>query len=201
VDRVTRAGRDVVCVSLVLGLVLCASASAARAQDVAGAEPATSDFVAPVGGLARLELVAMDDANGLTDLAVDPEGAHRLLCRLPCTVEVPRGAIRLLAEGLDQRFVLDLPAARFALRAAEPVPWLESIGGYVAGLALGSVGMYAALTSSETDEVVGGAALVALGGALVVLVTVVLVIGALDHGSAELQSFEEALRDGTVARF
>jgi hypothetical protein len=195
----TSRGVDLVgLVGLALALLLAAWTCPARAEDFAST---ASDFVAPASGLARLELVAMDRANGLTDLAIDPEGARRVLCRLPCAVEVPRGPIRLLGEGLDQRFVLELTSARFAVRAAEPIPWLESIGGYVAGLALGSVGIYAALISPKTDEVVGGAALAVLGGALAVLVTVVLIVGALDHGSAELQSFEEALRDGTLARF
>lgn len=187
---------------------LAASSGASAAAQAPGETvvntytPPPSDFVAPASGLSRLELVAMDHANGLTDLAVFPTGANQLVCHLPCTLEVPPGMLHLVGNGLDQRFDLQLPAARFSVRAGEPIPWAESIGGLAAGIALGVVGGYAVATTSKTDEVVGGAALIVLGGALVVLVTVVLVLGALDQGGAvELESFEQALREGTLARF
>jgi len=192
-------------VALAVGLaVVSATVGHAAAQDapVNTVTPPPSDFVASASGLSRLELVPAADPNGLTDLVLLAEGTNQLACHLPCVLEVPPGMVHLVGTGLDQRFDLQLPIARFALRAGEPVPWAASIGGRPAGLALGGVGVWAMVTSPKTDEVVGGAVLLTLGVAVVALVTVALVLYAIDEaGAVELVPLEEALRDGTIARF
>jgi len=162
--------------------------------------PPASDYVVE-GPSSRLELVLEDGARGPTDLGV-LTSAGQLPCHLPCTLNVPSGMVHLIAQGLDQRFELQLPVARFRVRSGEPVPWVESIAGMAAGLALGGVGTWAALTSVKEDEVAGGIALVALGTLLFGLSLVVIIIGVIDqNGSVELDTFEAALREGTLARF
>ena len=162
--------------------------------------PPASDYVVEGAG-ARLELVLDEGARGPTDLAV-VTSAGTLACHLPCAVQVPLGMIQLLAQGLDQRFELELPVARFRVRAGEPVPWVESIAGMAAGLALGGVGLWAALSSSDEDEVAGGAALVGLGGLLFGVALALVIVGAVqESGSVELDTFEAALRDGAILRF
>lgn len=159
--------------------------------------PPPSDFVTD-GVHTRLELVLDHDARGPTDLVVRTS-AGQFGCHVPCALDVPRGMIHLLGEGLDQQFELELPVARFRLRAGAPVPWLEALGGIGAGLALGGVGTYVALTSTQSDEVVGGVALVVLGVAVFGLCVALLAIGIAEQsGSAELDTFVAALREGVV---
>ncbi len=180
-------------------------APSALAQSVNAVQPASapggaapaSDFVSD-GVTSRLELVRDEDARGPTDLVVSTS-AGGLACHLPCTLQVPSGMVHLLATGLDQSFDLQLASARFRVRAGEPVPWLESLGGIAAGLGLGAVGTYVALNTTKDDEVAGGIALVVLGGVFLVLSTVLLVAGVIDeNGSAELDTFETALREGLI---
>ncbi len=190
--------------ALAVGLAVVSAVSRAAAQDapINTVTPPPSDFVASASGLSRLELVPATDPNGLTDLVLLADGTNQLACHLPCVLEVPPGMVHLLGTGLDQRFDLQLPIARFAVRAGDPIPWAESIGGLAAGLALGGVGVWAIVTSPKTDEVVGGAVLLTLGVAVVALVTVALILGAIGEGGAvELVPLDEALRDGTIARF
>lgn len=165
------------------------------------AQPPSSEYVIEgevSSGRTRLELVREDDARRPTDLSVlTSAGAYA--CHLPCTLDVPSGLIELRAEGLEQRFELQLPVARFRVRAGDPVPWLESLGGVAAGLGLGAVGLYVALTSSEESEVGGGIALVALGVGFFTLSIILVVVGVMnEHGSAELDTFETALREGVI---
>ncbi|MBX7191190.1 MAG: hypothetical protein K1X94_03980 [Sandaracinaceae bacterium] len=199
-DRHFRSHRLAPLASLVVITLLTAALgmpSRAAAQAVNTVQPPPSDFVGD-GAHSRLELVREDDARAPTDLIVQTaEGA--MACHLPCTVVVPTGMVALLATGLDQRFELELPSARFRVRAGEPVPWLESLGGIAAGLGLGAVGTYVALNTNKDDEVAGGIALVVLGGLLLVLSTALLIIGVVEqNGSAELDTFETALREGVI---
>ncbi len=186
--------------ALIAGLLFAPALCAAQEEPTNFVTPPTSDYVVE-GPSSRLELVLYEGARGPTDLAV-LTSAGQLPCHLPCTLNVPSGMVHLVAQGLDQRFELELPVARFRVRAGEPVPWVESIAGMAAGLALGGVGTWAALTSGKEDEVAGGIALVALGTLLFGLSLAVVIIGAIDqNGSVELDTFEAALRDGTLLRF
>lgn len=181
-----------------VALHVVASAAPVSAQAVNTVSPGQSDFVSTDGPHTHLELVRDEDARGPTDLAI-VTSAGQLPCHLPCTVEVPSGMIQLLATGLDQRFQLELPSARFRVRAGEPVPWLESVGGMLGGVALGAVGTWVALNTDKGDEVAGGVALVALGVLLFGVSLAVLIIGLVEEsGSVELDSFETVLREGVI---
>ncbi len=175
-------------------------ASRAHAQDGATnvVTPPSSDYVVEGAARSRLELVRDDDARRPTDLQVITS-VGALHCHLPCTLDVPSGMVQLVSEGLDQRFELELPVARFRVRAGEPVPWLESIGGILGGAALGVVGTIVILSTTKEDEIVGGAALITLGVVFFGLSIALLTIGLVEQsGSVELDTFEAALRDGVV---
>jgi fermentation-respiration switch protein FrsA (DUF1100 family) len=180
--------------------------TSARAQNVEVTNtvtPPASEYVVSDGqggSRSRLELVRDDDARGPTDISV-VTSAGLYACHVPCSLDVPSGVVELHAQGLEQRFELQLPVARFRVRAGDAVPWLESSGGMAAGLGLGAVGLYVALNSTEDAEIAGGIALVALGAAFFGLSLVLLIVGvANEHGTAELDTFETALREG-VLRF
>lgn len=174
--------------------------SSAHAQDgaVNVVTPPTSDYVVEGATRSRLELVRDEDARRPTDLQV-LTSIGALACHLPCTLDVPSGMVHLVAEGLDQRFELELPVARFRVRAGDPVPWLESIGGILGGAALGVVGTIVVLSTTKEDEIVGGAALITLGVVFFGLSVALLAIGLVEQGgSVELDTFEAALREGVV---
>lgn len=198
--------------SLVLSISLAALAlapvtltSVARAQNEVtnSVQPPSSEYVVGSGGAAggprsRLELVRDEDARGPTDVSVLTE-AGAYACHIPCSLDVPSGRIELRAQGLEQRFELELPVARFRVRAGDPVPWLESLGGMAAGLGLGAVGIYVALTSTEDTEIAGGIALVTLGAVFFGISLALVIAGVLnEHGSAELDTFETVLREGAL---
>ncbi len=192
-------------VVLLVTFVAPAEAQAQRSEITNSVTPPSSEYVVGAGaaggaGRSRLELVRDEDARGPTDVSVVSEGGV-FACHVPCSLDVPSGRIELHAQGLEQRFELQLPVARFRVRAGDPVPWLESFGGMAAGLGLGAVGVYVALTSTKDTEIAGGVALVALGVVFFGLSLALIIAGVLnEHGSAELDTFETALREG-VLRF
>ncbi|MBN8609044.1 MAG: hypothetical protein J0L92_00530 [Deltaproteobacteria bacterium] len=189
--------------ALVAVLLGVTSAHAQDAEVTNTVTPPPSEYVVSGGeggSRSRLELVRDDDARGPTDISV-VTSAGLYACHVPCSLDVPSGVVELRAEGLEQRFELQLPVARFRVRAGDAVPWLESSGGMAAGLGLGAVGLYVALTSTKDTEIAGGIALVALGAAFFGLSLALLIVAvANEHGSAELDTFETALREG-VLRF
>ncbi len=171
-----------------------------QAATLDGASAAASDFTTR-GDDARLELVLDREAVRPTDLEVIT-GAGSLRCHLPCALDVPRGAIQLRGDYFDQSFALELPTARFRIRAGDPIPWAESFGGLFAGGVLTAVGVGVALTTTKESEVKGGIALAVLGGGIVTVLLVVIGIAAAnEHGSLELDEAIEAARQGVLARF
>lgn len=175
-------------------------ASSAHAQDGATnvVTPPSSDYVVEGAARSRLELVRDEAANQPSDLQVIT-AAGALPCHLPCTLEVPFGMVHLWAEGLDQRFELQLPVARFRVRAGEPAPWLESIGAIAGGLGAGGVGIYLVLAGENDDQFAGGVVLIGLGTLLLGVGIAALILGALaENGSVELDTFEAALREGVI---
>jgi hypothetical protein len=183
-----------------LGLFIVLVASTALAQDepVNVVTPPTSDYVVDGTARSRLELVRDDGANGPSDLQVRTASGV-FPCHLPCMLDVPSGNVHLWAEGLDQRFELLLPVARFRVRAGEPTPWLESIGAIAGGVGASGVGLYLVLNPENSEQFGGGVALLILGGLLLGVGIVALVLGVMEEsGSVELDTFEAALREGVV---
>lgn len=200
-----------------LALLACAAplllAGAAHAQEVvhttyidggggeaSGPTVSASEFVT-AGDAMRLELVLEDDAIAPRDLEV-VTSTGRLLCHVPCALDVPRGELHLLGDFFDQRLELDLPAARFRVRAGEPVPWLEAIGGVLAGGVLLAAGIVVTIQAEESSELAGGVTVTVLGGALLIVAAVGIGLAvAGQSGSMEFEELIEALQSGTLARF